>query len=121
MRNGHLPAYLGWKAYLYKLWISIKHGLGVMTNDTEEVEHLFDKIDYNMMNIIGVASTIKTGSRKLHSTFEGIGLLNLKDEQMIERFKPAATALHDWLHSQQETQYVFGLSSAANWLQHLSI
>ena len=38
-----------------------------------------------MMNILGVALTIKTGWRKLHSTFGGIGLYNFVTEQLIER------------------------------------
>ena len=80
-----MPTYLGWKAYLYKLWPSIRYGLGVMTNDSDVLEHLFDKIDYSMMNIFGVASTIKKGFRKLHSMFGGIGLFRLEDEQLIER------------------------------------
>ena len=68
MRNGHLPSYLGWKSYHLKLWPSIRWGLGVMTNDVEEMEDLFNKHDYNMMNLFGVASTITAGFQKLHST-----------------------------------------------------
>ena len=56
-----------------------------MTNDVDAVEDLLDKSDYEMMNLMGVASTIKKGFRRLHSTFGGIGLYSFVDEQLIER------------------------------------
>ena len=77
MKNAHLPSYLGWLAYGLKLWPSIRYGLGAMTNDMEEISTLLDKQDYDTMNSLGVASTIKKGWRKLHSTFRGIGLYDL--------------------------------------------
>ena len=52
---------------------------------TEDVEDLLDKQDYEMMNCLGIASTIQKGWRKLHSTFGGVGLFNLSTEQLIER------------------------------------
>ena len=85
MSNGKLPAYLGWMAYRLKLWPSVRYGLGVMTNDMEDLDTLLDKTDQKMMNILGIASTIKKGWRKLHSTFGGVGLYNLVTEQLIER------------------------------------
>ena len=85
MSNGKLPSFLGWMAYRYKLWASIRYGLGTMTNDIEDVDTLLDKTDHKMMNILGVASTIMKGWRKLHSTFGGIGLYNFVTKQLIER------------------------------------
>lgn len=85
MKNAHLPSYLGWLAYRFKLWPSIRYRLGAMTNDMEEISSLLDKQDYKTMSSLGVASTIKTGWRKLHSTFGGIGLYSLLTEQLIER------------------------------------
>ena len=38
MRNGHLPPDLGWMSYRFKLWSSVRYGIGAMTNDLEEVE-----------------------------------------------------------------------------------
>ena len=64
LRNGHLPSYLGWLAYKYKLWPSVRYGIGVMTNDVEDIDHLLDKRDYKTMNYLGVASSIKAGWRK---------------------------------------------------------
>ena len=60
-------------AYRFKLWASVKYGLGVMANDMEDVESMLDDTDHKMMNILGVASTIKRGWRKLLSTFGGVG------------------------------------------------
>ena len=85
MRNGHLPSFLGWIAYKHKLWPSVRYGIGVMTNDIEEADILLDKQDHETMNCLGIASTIKKGWRKLHSTFGGVGLFNFIDEQLIER------------------------------------
>lgn len=83
--TGRLPAYLGWMAYKYKLWASIIYGIGTMTNDIEAAETFLNVFDYRMMNVLGVASTITTGWRELHSTFGGIGLFKFVIEQMIER------------------------------------
>ena len=85
MRNAHLPSYLGWLAYKQKLWPSVKYGIGVMTNDMEEIEDLLAKQDYETMNCLGVACTAKTGWRKLLPTFGGFGLYNIITEQTIER------------------------------------
>ena len=83
MKNGKLPSYLGWMAYWLKLWPSVKFGLGVMTNDIEDLEEVFDKTDYKMMNVLGVVSTIKTSWRKMHSTSQGIGLFSFSTEQLF--------------------------------------
>ena len=85
LKNGKLPPYLGWMAYRLKLWASVRYGLGTITNDIEAVEKLLDKMDHQMMNALGIASTIKAGWRKLHRTFGGIGLFNIVTEQLIER------------------------------------
>ena len=59
MKNGHLPPHMGWMAYKYKLWMSMRYGIGTMTNDVEESKHLLGKWDYATLNILGFASTIK--------------------------------------------------------------
>ena len=33
MRNGKLPSYMGSMAYKFKLWASIRYGIGTMTNE----------------------------------------------------------------------------------------
>ena len=85
MKNGHLPAKWAWVAYRYQHWPGIRYGIGTMTNDMEEAEELLDEFDYGLLNILGIARTVKKGWRKLHSTFGGFGIMNLATEQLIER------------------------------------
>ena len=85
MKNGHLPSYLGWLAYKFKLWSNIVFGIGTMTNDIEDVKDLLEKQEYETMNYLGVASTIKAGLTTLHSTFGESGLQRLVTEQLIQR------------------------------------
>ncbi len=59
MKNGHLPAHMAWVAYKLQLWPGICYGLGMMTNDLEITEMIFDKADYEMMPVLGVACTVK--------------------------------------------------------------
>ncbi len=56
-----------------------------MTNDLEATDAIFDKGDYDMMPILGVARTVKRELRKLHTTFGGFGLFHLPTEQLICR------------------------------------
>jgi len=85
MRNGHLPAHMAWIAYKLQLWPGLCYGLGTMTNNLEATEAIFDKADYDMMPILGVARTLKSKLRKLHTTFGGFGLFHLLTEQLICR------------------------------------
>ena len=63
--------------YKFQLWPSIRYGIGTMTNDMEEAEELLDVHDYNLLNILGIARTVKKGWRKLRITFGGFGFRNL--------------------------------------------
>ena len=56
-----------------------------MTNNLEATESIFDKADYEMMLILGVARTVKRELRKLHTTFGSFGLFHLPTEQLICR------------------------------------
>ena len=56
-----------------------------MTNDVEKAEKLPDEHDYSLLNILGIARTVKKGWRKLHTTFGGFEFRNLATEQLIER------------------------------------
>jgi hypothetical protein len=56
-----------------------------MTNNLEAIEAIFDKADYDMMPILGVARTVKRELRMLHTTFDGFGLFHLPTEQLICR------------------------------------
>jgi hypothetical protein len=85
MTNGHLPHHMAWIAYRLQLWPGLRYGLGTMTNDIEKAKSVNSKTDYRMLNILGVARTVTTGLRTLHTTFGGFGLLSVATEQLICR------------------------------------
>ena len=85
MRNGYLPTNLAWLSYKFKLWAGVRYGIGAMTNDVEEGENLLDEEDFDSLNFFGVAITLPKALRKLHCTFGGIGMMNFRTEQFIER------------------------------------
>ena len=69
MKNGYLPPHMGWMAHKYKLWMSMRYGIGTMTNDVKDSKHLLDKWDYATLNILGFASTIKKRVEKTTTNF----------------------------------------------------
>ena len=79
------PAKWAWVAYKLQLWPGVKYGIGTMTNGVEEAERLQDDHDYNLLNILCIARTVKKGWRKMHTRFGGFGFRNLATEQLIER------------------------------------
>ncbi len=85
MQNGHLPNHMTWMAYKLHLWPGLCYSLGTMTNDLEATESIFNKADYEMMPILGMARTVKRELRKLHTPFGGFGLFYLPTEQLICR------------------------------------
>jgi len=56
-----------------------------MTNDLEVTDRLLHKMDYRMLNVLGVVCSMSTGLRRLHSSFGGFGLFSLPVEQLICR------------------------------------
>ena len=46
---------------------------------------MIEKTDYRMLNILGIASTVKKGWRRIHSIFGGFGLFSFANEQLVER------------------------------------
>ena len=52
---------MGWVAYRFQLWPGVRYGIGTMTNDLEETEEVLDKKDHRMLNVLGLASTVKKG------------------------------------------------------------
>ena len=85
MKNGHLSSSMGWIAYKFQLWPGVRYGIVTMTNDLEEAEEVLDKKDYQLLNMLGIASTVKKGWPRIHSTVGGFGLFSLATEQLIER------------------------------------
>ena len=61
MTNGHLPSSLAWLSYRRQLWPGISYGLGMLTNDIEATETLFDKCGFIILSIPGVYRNIKIG------------------------------------------------------------
>ncbi len=53
--------------------------------NSQEATNVNSKTDYRMLNILGVARTVTTGLRTLHTTFGGFGLLSVATEQLICR------------------------------------
>jgi hypothetical protein len=56
-----------------------------MTNDLEATETIFNKADYEIMPILGIARTVKRELWKLHTTFGRFTLFHLPTEQLICR------------------------------------
>ena len=81
MTNGHLPSHMAWIAYKLQLRPGLRYDLGTMTNDLATTEAIFDKADYEIMPILGIARMVKQKLRKLHTTFGGFGLFHLPTEQ----------------------------------------
>ena len=77
MRNGHLPPHMGWIAYRLQLWPGVRYGIGTMKNDVEETEKALRKMDYLILNILGIVSTVEKGWYRIHMTFGSFGPLTL--------------------------------------------
>ena len=67
-----------------------------MTNNLEATEAIFDKADYDMMPILGVACIVKRELRKLHTTFGGFGQFHLPTEQLICRINMMLQHYHTY-------------------------
>ena len=52
---------MGWIAYKFQLWSGVRYVIGTETNDHKEAEKVLDKRDHRMLNIFGIASTMKKG------------------------------------------------------------
>ena len=63
-------------AYKFLLWSGVRYGIGTTKNDLEEAEKVLDKIDHRILNILGIASRVKKGWQRIHSTFGGFVLFN---------------------------------------------
>ena len=50
---------MAWIAYKLQLWPGLRYGLGTMTNDLAATEAIFNKADYEIMPILGIARTVK--------------------------------------------------------------
>jgi hypothetical protein len=111
MKNGRLPPALIWKSYRIQLWARLKYALGTLTNSLEDAGSILNDIDFQLLPLLNVNRHIRTGWRKLHQSFGGIGLLHLPTEQLICRL--------NILQQHYGTQSTVGqkLSCSLHWLQ----
>ncbi len=111
MKNGHLPPSLVWKSYRIQLLARLKYALGTLTNSLEDAESCLSEVDYTLLPLLNVNRHIRTGWRRLHQSFGGIGLLHLPTEQLICRL--------NILQQQYGTKSTVGLklSCSLHWLQ----
>ena len=56
-----------------------------MTTNLYEAEDFLREHNRSLLNIFGIARTVKVGWRRIHSTFGGFGIYNFATEQLIER------------------------------------
>ena len=71
----------------------IRYGIGTMANDVEEAEELLVEHDYSLLNILGIARTVKKGLRKLHTFFCGFWLQEPGNRATDRKTKSVAAAL----------------------------
>jgi hypothetical protein len=112
MINGHLPHPMAGVAYKLQLWPSLCYGLGTMTNNIEEAASVLNETNYKILNVLGVAHTVTKGLQKLHTTFEGFGLLSIPMEQLICRINMLLQ------HYYTSTNLSRKLDASLRYLQH---
>ena len=85
IRNGHLTSSMGWIAYKLQLWPRVRCGIGNTTNDPKRSEKVIEKTDHRMLNILGIASTVKKGWWRMRLTFGRFVIVSFDTKQLIEK------------------------------------
>jgi hypothetical protein len=85
LRNSHLPSKYAWISYRFQLWASIKYGLGVLSAPLKDLGKITPNFAFNALPALGVNRNIRAGWRYLHSSFGGVGLIDLATETAIAR------------------------------------
>ncbi len=83
MRNGHLPARLGWMAYRFKLWPGICYGLAILAIPLGTAKRVLHQENFHSFLFLGVNRNVKREWRTIHHAFGGIGLFNFAAEHTI--------------------------------------
>jgi hypothetical protein len=73
MRNGHLPAKLGWIAYRFKLWAGVRYGLAVLATPLLIAAEVLKKQNFQLLLLLGVNRNMKRKWQTIHRAFRGIG------------------------------------------------
>ena len=111
MKNGRLPPALIWRSYRTQLRARLKYALGTLTNSLADAESCLGDLEFTLLPLLNVNRHIRTGWRRLHQSFGGIGLLHLPTEQLICRL--------NILQQHYGTSSTVGkkLSCSLHWLQ----
>ncbi len=83
IKNGHLPACLGWVAYKFKLWLGVGYGLATLAMPLEAAQKALQCKNFHILPFLGVNQNVKWEWRSLHCVFGGIGLYSLPVEHTI--------------------------------------
>ena len=83
--NGHLPASHVWRSYCFQLRAQLLYALSTLSNDLAAAEHCLQPLEFRILPHLGINRHIKTGWRRIHQTFGGVGLIDLPVEQFICR------------------------------------
>jgi hypothetical protein len=83
MKNGHLPARLGWIAYTFKLLPGTKYGLTTLAMPLEIARKVLQCKNFHLLSFLGVNRNVKRKWWTLHHAFGGIGLYSLPVEHTI--------------------------------------
>jgi hypothetical protein len=83
MKNGHLPARLGWVAYKFKLWPGVRYGLATLAMPLEAAQRAFQHVNFDVLPLLGVNQNLKQVLCSLHCVFGGIGLYSQPVEHAI--------------------------------------
>ena len=83
--NGHLPSSHVWRSYCFQLRAKILYALSTLTNDLSSAERCLLSTEFRLLPQLGVNRHIKSGWRRVHQTFGGVGLIDLSVEQVICR------------------------------------
>ena len=63
----------------------MKYGIGTMRNDLEEAQKVLIKTDHILLDVLGIASTVKKGWWRIKLTFSGFGRFSFATKQLIEK------------------------------------
>ncbi len=83
MQNAHLPARMGWIAYRFKLWVSIRYGIATLAIPLAKARRILCTKNFLCLSFLGVNRNVKREWRTMHRTFGGIGLFSFPVKQTI--------------------------------------
>jgi len=82
-QQGQLPAKLAWISYQYKLWAGMRYGLTATSLRWQEINGIMDRLNYEVLPLLGVNRNVRKRWRCIPREFGGTGLYDLAIEQLI--------------------------------------